>query len=102
MNLAYFTNRYGSASFTFIMTEVEHLRRLGHTVHTFSVRHPGGGEAVSEQVRREQAGTEYFLPPGGQVRGALGVLLSLSRTVAGTRGGSPRPCGSPIGPRRRD
>jgi len=81
VNLAYFTNRYGSASFTFIMTEVEHLRRLGHTVHTFSVRHPGGGEAVSEQVRREQAGTEYFLPPGGQVRGALGVLLSLSRTV---------------------
>jgi glycosyltransferase involved in cell wall biosynthesis len=82
LKLAYFTNRYGAASFTFIMTEVEHLRRLGHAVHTFSVRHPGGGEAVSEQVRREQAATEYFLPPGGVARGALAVLASAARAVA--------------------
>lgn len=82
MKLAYFTNRYGSASFTFIMTEVEHLRRLGHTVHTFSVRHPGAGEAVSDQVRREQETTEYFLPPGGHVLGAASVLLSVAKTLA--------------------
>jgi colanic acid/amylovoran biosynthesis glycosyltransferase len=81
VNLAYFTNRYGAASFTFIMTEVEHLRALGHAVHTFSVRHPGGGEAVSEQVRREQAGTEYFLPPGGVARGSLGVLVSAAKAL---------------------
>jgi colanic acid/amylovoran biosynthesis glycosyltransferase len=81
LTLAYFTNRYGSASFTFIMTEVEQLRRLGHTVHTFSVRHPGQGEGVSEQVRREQAGTEYFLPPGRTLRGVLGLLVSVARTL---------------------
>lgn len=79
MKLAYFTNLYGAASYTFIMTEVEHLRRLGHSVQTFSVRHPGGGEAVSEQVRREQAGTEYFLPPGGKLGGATRVALSVGR-----------------------
>lgn len=79
MKLAYFTNLYGAASYTFIMTEVEHLRRLGHGVQTFSVRHPGGGEAVSDQVRREQASTEYFLPPGGKLGGAARVAFSVAR-----------------------
>jgi glycosyltransferase involved in cell wall biosynthesis len=65
------------------MTEVEHLRRLGHTVHTFSVRHPGEGEAVSEQVRRELAGTEYFLPQGRLMRGVVGVVWSVLRAAAG-------------------
>jgi glycosyltransferase involved in cell wall biosynthesis len=64
MRLAYFTNRYGMASYTFIMTEVEHLRRLGHTVLTFSVRHPGSAEAVNDDVAREQSQTEYFLDNG--------------------------------------
>jgi glycosyltransferase involved in cell wall biosynthesis len=79
--LAYFTNRYGAASYTFIMTEVAELRRLGHEVHTFSVRHPGGGEAVSEQVRHEQEGTEYFLAPGARLSSVIRVLLSSARAI---------------------
>ena len=63
MKIAYLTNRYGSASYTFIRTEVDHLRRRGHSILTFSVREPSAAEAVSEEVRREQALTEYFLPP---------------------------------------
>jgi glycosyltransferase involved in cell wall biosynthesis len=77
MRLAYFTNRYGAASYTFIMTEVEHLRRLGHSVDTFSVRHPGGAEAISDQVAREQASTEYFVDPRRPGLSLLKILASL-------------------------
>src|SRR5215470_2583230 len=77
MRLAYFTNRYGAASYTFIMTEVEHLRRRGHSVHTFSVRHPGTGEVISEQVAREQAGTEYFVDPRRPGLSVMKILASL-------------------------
>lgn len=81
MRLAYFTNRYGAASYTFIMTEVAHLRRLGHSVGTFSVRHPGAAEAVSEQVAREQANTEYFIDPRRPGLSLLKILGSVPVTV---------------------
>lgn len=81
MILAYFTNRYGAASYTFIMTEVEHLRRLGHTVHTFSVRHPGPDQAVSDQVRREQDSTEYFLARGHRLASVPRILLALPKAI---------------------
>lgn len=66
MRIAYLTSQYGRASDTFIRNEVAELRRRGHEVMTFSVRRPPPevGSGASEQVRKEQAGTEYLLEAG--------------------------------------
>jgi glycosyltransferase involved in cell wall biosynthesis len=63
MIIAYLTNEYGRASDTFIRGEVDQLRALGYTVHTFSPRRPGADEVVGEEVRRAQQTTEYLLDP---------------------------------------
>ena len=62
--IAYLTSHYARASDTFIRGEVEQLRRLGHVVHTFSVRKPDASELVSEAVRREHAQTVFLLEAG--------------------------------------
>ncbi|NUT01581.1 MAG: glycosyltransferase, partial [Sphingomonas sp.] len=59
--LAYLTSQYPAASHTFIRREVEALRKLGHSIETFSVRTPGAGEASSEADRAEKARTFYIL-----------------------------------------
>jgi glycosyltransferase involved in cell wall biosynthesis len=64
MALGYLTNQYGRASDTFVRQEVRQLRKLGHTVRTFSIRRPEAEHAVGEEVREEQAGTEYVLEAG--------------------------------------
>jgi glycosyltransferase involved in cell wall biosynthesis len=62
--IAYLTSFYARAGDTFIRREVEELRRLGWTVHTFSIRRTGAGEQVSEEVLREQRTTDYILEHG--------------------------------------
>jgi colanic acid/amylovoran biosynthesis glycosyltransferase len=74
MILAYLTNRYARASDTFIRGEVEHLRALGHEVHTFSIRRPAADEVVGEEVRREYDQTDYILAGG-----LAGLLLAVIR-----------------------
>ena len=64
MVLGYVTNQYGRASDTFIRQEVRQLRRLGHDVHTFSIRRPEAEHAISAEVRDEQSRTEYVLEAG--------------------------------------
>jgi colanic acid/amylovoran biosynthesis glycosyltransferase len=64
LTVGYLTSLYARAGDTFIRREVEQLRRLGHTVHTFSIRKPDPGEMVSEPIRREAATTEYLLEVG--------------------------------------
>lgn len=64
MILAYLTSQYGRASDTFIRQEVSQLRMLGHTVHTFSTRRPESEHQISDEVRREQAQTDYILDHG--------------------------------------
>lgn len=61
IRLAYLTSQYPAASHTFIRREVEALREVGWTIDTFSVRAPGGGEAVSEADRSEADRTFYIL-----------------------------------------
>lgn len=63
MNIAYLTGTYARASDPYIRDEVNHLRKLGHTVHTFSVRRLVEGEP-SEDVRREQQNTVYIMEAG--------------------------------------
>jgi len=64
MVLAYVTNQYGREGDTFIRQEVRQLRKLGHAVFTFSMRRPEREQAVSDEVRSEQAGTDYILEAG--------------------------------------
>jgi glycosyltransferase involved in cell wall biosynthesis len=62
--IGYLTSLYARVGDTFIRREVVQLRRLGHTVHTFSIRKPDPDELVTEEIRREHAGTEYVLAAG--------------------------------------
>jgi colanic acid/amylovoran biosynthesis glycosyltransferase len=64
MTIAYLTSAYARASDSFIRGEVEQLRALGFTVHTFSIRQPGSAELVTEEIRREHAATEFVLGVG--------------------------------------
>ncbi len=71
MTIAYITSQYARASDTFIRAEVLELRRRGHTVHTFSIRRADEGQNVSDEVRSEQASTDYILS-----HGAAALLIS--------------------------
>lgn len=62
--LAYLTSAYARTSDTFIRGEVAQLRKLGFTVHTFSIRKPPAEQAAGEDVERERANTEYLLSAG--------------------------------------
>ncbi len=74
--IAYLTSVYARAGDTFIRREVEELRRLGWTVHTFSIRRPDAAERVSEEIAREQEGTDYVLE-----RGPLRLVAALARVA---------------------
>lgn len=59
--IGYLTSAYARAADTFIRGEVEQLRALGFTIHTFSVRRSETSELTSEDIRREQRNTVYLL-----------------------------------------
>jgi len=71
LTLGYLTSVYARASDTFIRNEVLELRRRGHVVRTYSIREPGEGELVSDEIRCERETTLYILP-----RHAAGALLA--------------------------
>jgi glycosyltransferase involved in cell wall biosynthesis len=76
--LGYLTSAYARASDTFIRGEVRQLRKLGFTVHTFSIRRAEPEQVVSEDVRQEQASTEYLLDgkKGRLLSGAIQTALA--------------------------
>jgi glycosyltransferase involved in cell wall biosynthesis len=76
--IGYLTSLYARVGDTFIRREVEQLRRLGHTVHTFSIRKPEQDELVSEEIRREYAGTEYLLEAGAGVLALAALRLAFA------------------------
>jgi colanic acid/amylovoran biosynthesis glycosyltransferase len=86
MIIAYLTGIYARPSDTFIRGEVRELRRLGHSVHTFSIRRPDRPQAV--EVLEEWERTEYVLASGARrllasvLRMALRRPWRLARTVA--------------------
>jgi hypothetical protein len=65
-HIAYLTGQYPNAGSTFILVEVEQLRRLGFEVSTFSVRRTASDQLVSAALRAEHARTFCLLdgPPG--------------------------------------
>ncbi len=64
MRIAYITSTYARASDTFIRNEVLALRRRGHQVFTYSIRRADADQDVSEEVKQEQASTDYILSHG--------------------------------------
>jgi colanic acid/amylovoran biosynthesis glycosyltransferase len=62
MRIAYLTSRYPKLSHTFVLREVEALRREGVEVHTFSVRRAEPGDLRTEADRRAFESTYALLP----------------------------------------
>jgi glycosyltransferase involved in cell wall biosynthesis len=75
--IAYLTSAYARAADTFIRGEVEQLRAMGFVLHTFSVRRSAAGEAVSEDIKREQENTEYLFH-----KNAGHLVLAMIKTLA--------------------
>ena len=64
LTLGYLSSLYARAADTYVRGEVAQLRRLGHTVHTFSIRKADTRELVDASIRREHAQTEFVLEAG--------------------------------------
>jgi len=77
MIIAYITGQYARASDTFIRNEVIGLRRLGHQVHTFSIRRDPASKGLDAEVLQEQANTTYVLE-----QGVFSLLSALSWAAA--------------------
>jgi colanic acid/amylovoran biosynthesis glycosyltransferase len=64
LTIGYLTSFYARAGDTYIRREVEQLRRMGHVVHTFSIRKSDPSELVSDAIRQEHAQTEFIFEAG--------------------------------------
>jgi len=64
MTLAYMSSVYPRASDWFIRCEVWELRKLGHTVYTYSNRPPEPEQLVSDRIAQEHKNTLYLAIPG--------------------------------------
>ncbi|HMJ03151.1 MAG TPA: glycosyltransferase family 4 protein [Conexibacter sp.] len=62
MRIAYLVGRYPAVSHTFILREVEELRRLGVDVRTISIHATAEAKLLSDADRREHASTFAVLP----------------------------------------
>ncbi len=81
MIIGYLTSVYARASDTFIRGEVRELRRLGHSVHTFSIRRAAAEQIVDAEVAKEQAQTQYLLCGKGSIRKLIGAgIVALIRS----------------------
>jgi len=85
LRVAYLVSQYPAVSHTFVLREVQALRRLGAEVHTVSVR--PGADGPGEEERAEEAATLCLLAsPARVARAALRMLLTHPHAVlAGLR-----------------
>lgn len=79
ITVGYLCSVYARVSHSFIRGEVAHLRSLGHTVHTFSVRPTDASELVSQEIRLDAQTTEVILR-AGVFNLALALLHELLRS----------------------
>jgi colanic acid/amylovoran biosynthesis glycosyltransferase len=63
LRLAYITTHYPALSHTFILREVEALRRLGTEIHTISLRRSSGEHLLSRENREAARHTYAIRPP---------------------------------------
>lgn len=64
MRITYLVSRYPAISHTFIMREIEALRRLGLEVDTVTIRRPDAGELLTPRDREASRQTFAILPVG--------------------------------------
>lgn len=86
MRIAYLTGRYPAISHTFILREVQALRRLGVDVSTHSIWRTREELLLSADDRAEASGTQNLLPPQwlGVLRAHIHALRARPRAVVGT------------------
>jgi glycosyltransferase involved in cell wall biosynthesis len=86
VKLAFVCSEYPAISHTFVLREIEALRRLGVSITTFSLRRTPAEKQLSEQDREAAATTVAILPPrwGRLLVAHLGLLLRAPRTYFGT------------------
>ena len=85
MNIAYFCSAYPAVSHTFILREVEALRRLGMTITTFTIRPAPPDQVLSTKDREAAATTVSILPFRARQLGAhLRLALRAPGTYLGT------------------
>jgi glycosyltransferase involved in cell wall biosynthesis len=84
MRIAYITGRYPKVSHTFILREVQALRRLGVEVETVSIHRAKANDLLSAVDRAEDARTFAVLPPRWWelLRAHLFALLTRPRRYA--------------------
>jgi glycosyltransferase involved in cell wall biosynthesis len=75
VRIAYFCSAYPAISHTFILREVEALRRLGLQISTFSIRHTPTDQLLAENDRAAAASTTAILPFRGRQLGAHARLM---------------------------
>jgi glycosyltransferase involved in cell wall biosynthesis len=78
LTIGYLTSFYARAGDTYIRREVEQLRRMGHVVHTFSIRKADPSELVSETIRQEHARTEYIFEAGLRKLAWSGLRMAIA------------------------
>ncbi len=72
--LAYLVSRYPAISHTFILREIQHLRALGHSIHTVSVNEPDRPAEAMETYERQEAQATFYVKAQG-IWGALSALM---------------------------
>lgn len=85
MRVAYLVSRYPAVSHTFVLREVQALRKRGVEIDTFSVRKATPGELLADVDRAEASRTFSILPVERRRLAAalLTALVRRPRTVAG-------------------
>jgi colanic acid/amylovoran biosynthesis glycosyltransferase len=79
--IGYLTSLFARPSDTFIRNEVNHLRKLGVDVVTFSIRRPDVGDGADEDVRRFQRETHYLLEAGAWAIVGRGLLQAVQHPL---------------------
>ncbi len=88
MKLAFLCSEYPAISHTFVLREVEALRRLGASITTFSIRRTPSEHLLSAADREAAESTVAILPPSWPrfLRAHLGLALRAPAAYASTLG----------------
>src|SRR4051812_48629681 len=81
-DLMHLATHYPSASHSFILNEVEGLRRLGLDVHTSAINPPNPDQVLNERDRHAVA-TTFYIKRAGARAGLMALAAALCRRPAG-------------------
>lgn len=82
LRIAYLCAQYPAVSHTFVLREVEALRKLGAEIATFSIRRAGAEQLLARADQREFESTYAILPPRWTVLFAAHLRLAVKAPSA--------------------